>query len=100
MGIAKDELIDLHLFIPSNRTLYTVNLRKLGDVGFSAVGNSDMSLGVLLEAKNIPKVGFDIRDISQVLFHQFNVSLGGVYEQQLTDSQVERTSNRKSSYRD
>ncbi|CVL03694.1 uncharacterized protein FPRN_11878 [Fusarium proliferatum] len=85
MGIAKDELIDLHLFVPSNRTLYTVNVRKLGDVAFSAVGNCDMSLGVLLETTNIPKVGFDVRDISRVLFHQFNVSLAEVHDIQLME---------------
>jgi len=85
MGFAKDELIDLHLLVPSNRTLYTVNVRKLGDVAFSAVGNCDMSLGVLLEATNIPKVGFDIRDISRILFHRFNVPLAGVHDIQLME---------------
>ncbi|KAF5628143.1 hypothetical protein F25303_10519 [Fusarium sp. NRRL 25303] len=40
MGNAKDELIDLHLFVPLNRTLYAVNVRKLGDEAFSAVGNT------------------------------------------------------------
>ncbi|KAI1015393.1 hypothetical protein LB504_011013 [Fusarium proliferatum] len=74
MGNTKDEFIDLHLFVLFNRTLYAVNVRKLRDVAFLAVGNSEMSLGVLLEMTNIPQVGFDISDISQVLFRQFNVS--------------------------
>ncbi|KAJ4104082.1 hypothetical protein NW760_010760 [Fusarium oxysporum] len=84
-GIAKDDLIDLHLFIPSNRILYTVNVRKLGDAAFSAVGNSETSLRVPLESTNIPKVGFDIRDISRILCHRFKVSLGGVHDIQLLE---------------
>ncbi|EXL98185.1 hypothetical protein NOF04DRAFT_6595 [Fusarium oxysporum II5] len=84
-GIAKDDLIDLHLFIPSNRTLCTVNVRKLGDAAFSVVGNSETSLRVLLESTNIPKVGFDIRDISRILFHRFKVSLGRVHDIQLLE---------------
>ncbi|KAH7150925.1 glycoside hydrolase superfamily [Fusarium sp. MPI-SDFR-AT-0072] len=84
-GIAKDELIDLHLFVPSNRTLYSVHIRKLGDAAFSAVGNSEISLRTLLESTNIPKVGFDIRDISRILFHRFNVSIAGVHDIQLME---------------
>ncbi|KAK2669516.1 Ribonuclease H superfamily [Fusarium oxysporum f. sp. vasinfectum] len=84
-GIAKDELINLHLFIPSNGILYTVNVRKLGDAAFSAVGNSEISLRVLLESTKIPEVGFDIRDISRILFHRFKMSLGGVHDIQLLE---------------
>ncbi|KAF4439036.1 glycoside hydrolase family 5 [Fusarium acutatum] len=58
---------------------------KLGNAAFSAADNSDMSLRVLLESKNIPKMGFDIRGISRILFHQFHVSLAGVHDIQLME---------------
>ncbi|KAF4953788.1 hypothetical protein FGADI_5781 [Fusarium gaditjirri] len=85
MGLAKDQLIDLHIFVPSNTTIYTVNVRRLGDAAFSAVGNNEMSLRMLLESTDIPKVRFDIRDIFRVLFHRFNVSVTRFHDIQLME---------------
>ncbi|RSL37982.1 hypothetical protein CEP53_015296 [Fusarium sp. AF-6] len=84
-GIGKDELVDLHLLIPCTNTLYLVSIKRLGGAAFSAVDSGDISLRVILESRHIPKVGFDIRDVSQLLFRQFNVSLAGVYDLQLME---------------
>ncbi|KAL9572070.1 hypothetical protein ACKAV7_003787 [Fusarium commune] len=84
-GIGNDRLIDLQLLVPPTNTLYLVDVRRLGDTAFSAVGHSEMSFQLVLESKDIPKVGFDIRDISRLLFRQFNISLAGIYDLQLME---------------
>ncbi|EWZ78753.1 hypothetical protein BFJ63_vAg14362 [Fusarium oxysporum f. sp. narcissi] len=84
-GIGNDGLNDLHLLVPPTNTLYLINARRLGDTAFSAVGHSEMSLRLILKLKDIPKVGFDIRDISRLLFRQFNISLAGIYDLQLME---------------
>jgi exonuclease 3'-5' domain-containing protein 1 len=84
-GIGSDRLIDLQLLVSPTNTLYLVDVRRLGDIAFSAVGHSEMSLRLILESKDIPKVGFDIRGISRLLFRQFNISLAGIYDLQLME---------------
>ncbi|KAF9767146.1 hypothetical protein IL306_000346 [Fusarium sp. DS 682] len=83
--IGSGELTNLHLFIPPTRSLYLVNLRRLGENAFSPIGNTKTSFREVLESKDIPKVGFDIRDISRLLFRQYNVSLAGIHDLQLME---------------
>lgn len=84
-GIGNDTLDGFHLFILPTNTLYLVDLIRLGDAAFSTVGDGEMSLRLVLESKSIPKVGFDIRDLSRLLFRQHNISLAGIYDIQLME---------------
>ncbi|UZP36614.1 hypothetical protein NXS19_004430 [Fusarium pseudograminearum] len=84
-GIGNNILDDLQLFIPPTNTLYLVDLIRLGDAAFSTVGSGETSLRLVLESKSIPKVGFDIRDVSRLLFRQHNISLAGIYDIQLME---------------
>ncbi|KAM0297101.1 hypothetical protein ACHAPM_009970 [Fusarium culmorum] len=84
-GIGNNILAHLHLFILPTNTLYLVDLIRIGDAAFSTVGNGEMSLRLVLESKSIPKVGFDIRDVSRLLFRQHNISLAGIFDVQLME---------------
>ncbi|QPC78002.1 hypothetical protein HYE68_008754 [Fusarium pseudograminearum] len=84
-GIGNNILDDLQLFILPTNTLYLVDLIRLGDAAFSTVGNGEKSLRLVLESKSIPKAGFDIRDLSRLLFRQYNISLAGIYDIQLME---------------
>ncbi|CAF3433565.1 unnamed protein product [Fusarium graminearum] len=83
--IGNNKLDHLQLFILPTNTLYLVDLIRLSDIAFSAVGACEMSLRLVLESKSIPKVGFDIRDLSRLLFRQHNISLASIYDIQLME---------------
>ncbi|KAI1063144.1 hypothetical protein LB507_005551 [Fusarium sp. FIESC RH6] len=81
------ELLNLQLFVLPKNRLYVVDIKRLGTTALSDVGEEGnfQSLRLALEAKDITKVGFDIREMSRILFRQFNVSLGGMYDLQLME---------------
>ncbi|KAJ4011833.1 hypothetical protein NW752_004233 [Fusarium irregulare] len=83
----QEELINLQLLILPTNKVYVVDIKSLGTTALSAVGEEGefQSLRLILESKIITKVGFDIRDMSRLLFQQFNVSLGGMYDLQLME---------------
>ncbi|KAF5699109.1 3' 5' exonuclease [Fusarium mundagurra] len=84
-SVGQDELSYLQLLVPLTDTLYNIDIRRLGSTAMAAVGDSNVSLRPILESNTIPKVGFDIRGMSRVLFRQLNVSLGGMYDLQLME---------------
>ncbi|KAM0540539.1 hypothetical protein ACHAPJ_013587 [Fusarium lateritium] len=84
-GVGQEELIDLQLLVLPTNTLYVVNMKRLGTTALSAAGDDSASLRLMLESKAIPKVGFDIRGMSKLLFRQLNVSLDGMYDLQLME---------------
>ncbi|CAG9988012.1 unnamed protein product [Clonostachys byssicola] len=79
-GVAQDELISLQILVPPTGTLYLVDMKRLGTAALSTTADSSASLRSILESKSIPKVGFDIRAPSKLLFRDFNVSLDGMYD--------------------
>lgn len=83
-GVGQDQLMNLQFLIPPKHTLYVVHIRYLGATALSTVGDGG-SLRLILESKAIPKVGFDIRNMSRLLFSQINVSLGNIYDLQLME---------------
>jgi exonuclease 3'-5' domain-containing protein 1 len=84
-GIGQDELINLQLGIPPINKLYSVDFRRLGDTALSSVHDNLLSLCTILESDAVPKVGFDIRGLSRLLYSQFNVLLGGTCDLQLKE---------------
>ncbi|KAH7182368.1 uncharacterized protein B0J16DRAFT_373012 [Fusarium flagelliforme] len=83
----QEELLNLQLLVLPTNKIYVVDIKSLGTTALSAVGEEGefQSLRLVLESKTIAKVGFDIRDMSRLLFHQFNVSLSGMYDLQLME---------------
>ncbi|KAG5659529.1 hypothetical protein KAF25_002088 [Fusarium avenaceum] len=84
-GLGQDELIDLQLWVPTTKNLYNISLRHLGATALSSVDGNLPSLRTILESDVVPKVGFDIRGLSRLLYSQYNVSLGGMYDLQLME---------------
>ncbi|CAH0031162.1 unnamed protein product [Clonostachys rhizophaga] len=84
-GVAQDELINLQILVQPTGTLYLVDMKRLGTAALSTTTDSSASLRSILESKSIPKVGFDIRAVSKLLFRDFNVSLDGMYDLQLME---------------
>jgi exonuclease 3'-5' domain-containing protein 1 len=84
-GVGQGQLIDLQFLVPPTDTLYVINMRRLAATAMSALGDNGESLRLILESKDIPKVGFDIRGMSRILFNQLNVSLGNMYDLQLME---------------
>ncbi|KAH6972717.1 hypothetical protein BKA56DRAFT_592731 [Ilyonectria sp. MPI-CAGE-AT-0026] len=85
VGSGTDQLVELQLLIPPKTTLYVIKMKRLAAASLSADSNSRTSLRHILESESVPKVGFDIRGISRILFHQYNVVLGGMYDLQLME---------------
>ncbi|VTO83125.1 unnamed protein product [Fusarium graminearum] len=83
--VGQDQLINLQFLVPPKNTLYVVHMRCLSTTVLSTVSDNGRSLRLILESKAIPKVGFDIRDMSRLLFSQLNVSLGNIYDLQLME---------------
>lgn len=84
-GLGQDELIDLQIWIPPTNKLYNISLRHLGATALSSVDDNLPSLRTILESDVVPKVGFDIRGLSRLLYSQFNVSLEGMCDLQLME---------------
>ncbi|KAK7179072.1 3'-5' exonuclease [Paraphaeosphaeria sporulosa] len=64
--------------LPKDHT-YLVDIYRLKESAFSTTGkNSGSCLKVILEAENIPKVFFDVRNDSDALVYHFKINLSGV----------------------
>jgi exonuclease 3'-5' domain-containing protein 1 len=84
-GVAQDQLIYLQILVLRTGTLYIVGMKRLDIAALSATSDSSTSLRSILESKSIPKVRFDIRTASKLLFRDFDVSLDGIYDLQLME---------------
>jgi exonuclease 3'-5' domain-containing protein 1 len=69
---------------PQNTT-YIVDIFKLGSLAFSTVGHDGISLKSILENKEIPKVFFDIRNDSDVLYSRFQISVNCIIDMQVLE---------------
>jgi exonuclease 3'-5' domain-containing protein 1 len=72
------------LVSPDNRT-YLIDIHTLGDKAFSTAGATGQTLKGILESDSIPKVFFDVRCDSDVLFRHFGISLAGIHDIQLME---------------
>jgi exonuclease 3'-5' domain-containing protein 1 len=84
-GIGQNVLTELHIWVPPTKTLYNIRLRYLGATAFSPIHAKLPSLCAILESDVVPKVAFDIRGLSRVLYYQFGVPLGGMCDLQLME---------------
>lgn len=75
----------LSLYIAPDKTTYLIDIHKLGDAAFSTITTVGASLKTVLESSTIPKVVFDIRNISDALFSLFRVSIDGIKDLQLME---------------
>jgi exonuclease 3'-5' domain-containing protein 1 len=72
------------LVSPHNRT-YLIDVHTLGDKAFSTAGGTGQTLKGILESDSIPKVFFDVRCDSNVLFTHFGINLAGIHDIQLME---------------
>ncbi|KAH3938424.1 hypothetical protein HBH53_259110 [Parastagonospora nodorum] len=77
--------------LPKDYT-YLVDIHQLQHAAFSTTGkHSGKSLKAILEAEDIPKVFFDVRNDSDALYHHFQISLSGVHGIQLMELATRRS---------
>lgn len=84
----------LSLYIAPTKKTYLIDIRSLGKAVLSTTTKSGTSLKTILEPSTIPKVVFDIRNISDALFSLFQISVGGIKDLQLMEL-ASRTGSRK-----
>jgi hypothetical protein len=66
----------LQLYVLPKDHTYLVDIHQLQHTAFSAAGqHCGDSLKIILEARDIPKVFFDVRNDSDALFHHFQIDL-------------------------
>jgi len=69
----------LQLYVLPKDHTYLIEVHQLQHMVFSTTGyHSGKCLKAILEAKDIRKVFFDVRNDSDALFHHFQISLSGV----------------------
>jgi exonuclease 3'-5' domain-containing protein 1 len=81
------------LVSPDNQT-YLIDIHTLGDKAFSTAGATGQTLKGILESDSIPKVFFDVRCDSDVLFRQFRINLAGIHDIQLMELATRNSSKR------
>lgn len=69
----------------SRKKIYLINIHRLGKTAFSTTNSSATSLKTILESPTIPKVIFDIRNDSDALFSQYEISVDGIKDLQLME---------------
>ncbi|KAI6082221.1 hypothetical protein F4821DRAFT_247568 [Hypoxylon rubiginosum] len=75
----------LALFIPHLNMLYRIKLQGKRSIDISFQSPTGDSLKALLESESNPKVVFDVRQLSQAVYHQHNISLNGIRDLQLME---------------
>jgi exonuclease 3'-5' domain-containing protein 1 len=65
----------ISLYIAPIKKIYLIDIHRLGRTAFSTTNNSATSLKTILESPTIPKVIFDIRNNSDALFSNFQISV-------------------------
>ena len=69
---------------PRNRT-YLVNIHRFRKTAFFTTNSNLTSLKTVLESPTIPKVFFDVRPASNILFSHYEISVFGVKDVQLME---------------
>ncbi|KAF2497286.1 hypothetical protein BU16DRAFT_526305 [Lophium mytilinum] len=75
--------------------VFLIDVQSLGSLAFSTPGKDGMTLKGILESPDIPKVFFDVRNDSDALYAQFNVSLQGIEDVQLMENASRSFGSRK-----
>ncbi|PTB61854.1 hypothetical protein BBK36DRAFT_1173093 [Trichoderma citrinoviride] len=75
----------LRLYIHPTQEIHLIDAQVLDEECFSAPGKSGNTLRDILESFRIPKVFFDVRDHSHILFRRFSISLQFVLDLQLME---------------
>ncbi|KAG5992723.1 hypothetical protein E4U52_002568 [Claviceps spartinae] len=75
----------LMIYVPSLSTAYIVDVHTMGKFAFTIANAAGVTLKAVLEASQINKVFFDVRNDSNALFYHFQVSLQGVQDLQLME---------------
>ncbi|KAE8370988.1 ribonuclease H-like domain-containing protein [Aspergillus bertholletiae] len=75
----------LTLYIFPLRTVYIIDVLRLGEAAFTTTNADGISLRTILEAPRVKKVMFDVRDDSEALFNHYHISLDGVEDLQLME---------------
>ncbi|MCJ1429370.1 hypothetical protein MMC29_007284 [Sticta canariensis] len=75
----------LYIDLEGITTVYIVDIHKLGAPAFSTEGDVKKSFYAILESDTIPKVFFDVRNDSNVLYSHYQVKLAGVQDLQLME---------------
>jgi exonuclease 3'-5' domain-containing protein 1 len=85
----------LQFYVLPKDCTYLVDIHQLQHAAFSTTGkHSGKSLKAILEAEDIPKVFFDVRNDSDALYHHFQISLSGVHDIQLMELATRRSNRR------
>ncbi|KAG6139276.1 hypothetical protein E4U28_003902 [Claviceps purpurea] len=84
----------LTLYVPSLSTAYIVDVHTMGKFAFIIANAAGVTLKAVLEASQINKVFFDVRNDSDALFHHFQISLQGVQDLQLMELATRRKNRR------
>ncbi|KAG9254482.1 ribonuclease H-like domain-containing protein [Emericellopsis atlantica] len=72
-------------------SVYLIDVFSLGVETFETTGAKGQTLKDILQDENIPKVFFDVRNDSDVLYAHFGVALEGVQDVQLMESAARKT---------
>lgn len=83
----------LSIYVAPAKKTHLIDIHSL-EAAFLAITKSGTSLKTVLEASTIPKVVFDIRDVSDSLFNLFQISVNGIKDLQLMEL-ASRTGSRK-----
>jgi exonuclease 3'-5' domain-containing protein 1 len=79
----------LQVYVLPRRQAYLVDDHTLGETAFSAASpTTGRILKDILEAEDIPKVFFDVRNDSDALYSHFQISLAGIQDLQLMEASV------------
>ncbi|KAG5961606.1 hypothetical protein E4U56_003789 [Claviceps arundinis] len=82
------------IYVPSLSTAYIVDVHTMGKFAFTIANAAGVTLKAILEASQINKVFFDVRNDPNALFHHFQVSLQGVQDLQLMELATRRKNRR------
>lgn len=76
-------IVSLH--VTTIKKLYLIDICRLGKSAFSTRNKAATSLKTVLESQIIPKVIFDIRNLSAALFSHFQISVDGIKDLQIME---------------
>lgn len=82
----------ISLYVASSGNIYLVDVHCLGKLVFETSNNRGTSLKSILESSTIPKVIFDVRNDSNALFSEYQISVNGIKDLQLMELAARRES--------
>ncbi|KAK2882483.1 hypothetical protein FQN49_000313 [Arthroderma sp. PD_2] len=75
----------ISIYVLSEEKIYLINIHILGMRAFYTQDSTGTTLKSILECPILPKAAFDIRNASDVLFSQYNITLAGFHDIQLME---------------